>query len=359
MGYIGIIGNPGADTFEAARVGVTPFGTPRGLASSCWSATQSPRNLDAVVVCGNRAACGSAAALYADLGIPVLMFDLVHLGRGGVRYDGGVVRQYRVTPVDHAWLPERASSGRLEALEAAGQVTIQEPTKRVKGQKIMICGQREGDPTHGMSREAFRAWAEAAVGKCKSLDKSEVVWRPHPLDAYQIAGADAYSDPREESLEDAMAGCWLVVVYSSTCGLDALLAGKPVLADGPAVYSELAGSFNDWKGLCPPDPAKLRTLLERIASTQWTVDEIATGEPFGPFLEPPPEPEEVPEPDDFASIKGIGPKAALVLFEAGFLTFADLCDAPQDHIDSIGLSKPALEALEAYRGETSEAADGE
>ena len=245
-----------------------------------------------------------------------------------------------------AWLPASGDSGRLEALG----ITLREH-KRAKGQSILVVADAP--------RSGGRAWAEAAVGKCKSLDKSEVVWRPHPLDVYQITGADGYSDPREESLEDAMVGCWLVVVYSSTCGLDALLAGKPILADGPAVYSELAGSFSDWKSLGPPDPAKLRTLLERIASTQWTVDEIATGEPFAPFLAPAPEPEEMPEPDDFSSIPGIGPRAAAAIVEGGISTFGELCDVDQERIDALELSKPAAKALAAYRGETSEQGGGE
>ncbi len=317
---------------------------------SGWSKRQARMDFDSIVLIGTRGQCGEAGKFYAAAGFEVLLIDQPHLGRGAEQ-------QYRISPVDHAWLPAHAPEDRLELLERSGVIELSEPVKRTKGQKILVCGQRDGDPTHGMSRSAFRQWAESAVAKCKSLDDSKVVWRPHPYDVYPIAGADGYSDPRKESLEVAMAGCWLVVVYTSNCGLKALLAGKPVLADGEAVYAGLGltGTFSKWSKLRPPDAAKLRTLLARLAYTQWTAAEIATGDPFRPFLEPQPEPEVEPEPDDFTTIKGIGQASARAIVASGIMTFGKLCDLDQKDADTLGLSQPASTALRKYLGETSEA----
>lgn len=358
---VGLFGNdrdPFTDAAQQGLAAVEAVQVVRQIPSG-WSTRQARVDFDAVVLIGNRGRCGEAGKFYRDRGLKVLMVDQPHLGRGSEP------QQYRVSLADHSWLPGAGSLDRLEALEVSGAVAVSDPHQRSKGQKILVCGQRRGDRTHGMSNSAFRAWAEAAIGKCKSLDDSKVIWRPHPLDVYQVVGADLYSDPRNETLDQAMADVWMVVVYSSNAGLQALMAGKRVVSDyyvnegsqtatGKPVYAELCGRFSRWKDVKAPKPDELRSLLARIAYAQWTAEEIATGDPFRPFLEAQPEPEAEPEPDDFTAIKNIGPSSHRSIVASGIKTFEELCALDPKDADTLGLSQTGEAAIRRYLGETSE-----
>lgn len=93
------------------------------------------------------------------------------------------------------------------------------------------------------------------------------VYRPHPRGGIAIPGLVGNS----QSLADALAGARLVVTYSSNVGHDALLAGVPVVAHGPAAYSELSGEEL-------PNVEARRAYFNRVAYGQWSVEEMASGE---------------------------------------------------------------------------------
>lgn len=251
---------------------------------SCWSASQALREVDGAVICGNRGPAGEAARYYQSIGKPVALLDFPHLGRPNEL--GTEPIQWRVTPPDHAWLPEFAGPAPTDRLEKLG-LAIQAPRKRVKGQAVLILGQRSGDPTHNLDRAGFQAWAEAVLAVTRSLTDSKILWRPHPNDVWDIRGADGMSDPRQESLEEALDRSWLVVTHSSNAGLKALLSGLPVIAEGGPVYAPLCGSFARFMhASSPPEQDQVTELLARIAYTQWTEAEIADGTPLLRLLSP-------------------------------------------------------------------------
>jgi hypothetical protein len=241
----------------------------------CWNPRDAYDDMGAVIVVGLREMLAGAAQHYTKLGVPVVLIDLPHLRVPGY---------LRVTPPDHAWLPTFAGApprDRRERILGAFEVGVR---RRVKGQYVALLGQKSGDSAHGMNRGELERWARGAVEKVTALCDSEVVWRPHPKDVWALGGTPRMSDPRTEKLADCLAGAWLAVTYNSTSGLEALLAGLPVLAEGPAVYSSMSGSFRKFKDVAAPDPADVEELLCRIAYTQWTLDEIATGGPLEPLL---------------------------------------------------------------------------
>jgi hypothetical protein len=240
-----------------------------------WSPADAERSADAVVTVGIRGKCAEAAEFYAKRGIPVAMLDLGHLRKPGP--DGKT--QFRVTPPRHDWLPEfEGGSVPYDRLDALG-IEVGE-RRRVKGQHVQIAGQLAGDSAHGKSRGEVIAWAQDVLGRLRSLTDSPIVWRPHPSEVYPIQGVDGMSDPANESLAQALEKTWLLVTWNSTAGLEALIAGLPVVAEGPAVYSALSGSLSDFKGLKAPDRNALRELLAKLAYTQWSPEEIATGMPI-------------------------------------------------------------------------------
>jgi hypothetical protein len=244
-------------------------------APNCFSSAQALRNIDGVVVCEMRGGSGEAARFYASRGLPVVAIDQPHLRR-----DQG--RWFRVTPPEFDWLPEFEGKVPTDRLDALGIELGSR--KRVKAQVVLVVGQRSGDPTHGLGRSEFERWALAVLDVLRRVYDGKVVWRPHPRDVYQIPAFDGWSDPREETLDQALEDAWLVVTLSSTSGLDALIAGLPVVAEGAAVYKAVTGSLDRWKDIQAPSEAELRDVLARIAYTQFSVEEMRTGEPFLRFF---------------------------------------------------------------------------
>lgn len=312
---IGLFGYPGDPLRQAAESGLRALGHHVvGQVPGAWSEGTAFRDLDAVVVCGLRGPCGAASRFYAKLGVPVVLVDYPHLGRGK--------GHWRISPPDLAHLPEFPGKAPRDRLEALG-IEPQE-RKRVKGQHVLVLGQRGGDPTHGMSRGEMQAWAEESVQKLRSLTDSKVVWRPHPTEVYEIAGADGFSDPREETIHQAFEGAWLVVTHSSAGGLEALIAGLPVIATGEPPHKGLTHDFSGFKNIAPPAPDELEDLLARVAYTQWSEAEIATGEPFAALL---PDPDAVPRTAEASAeikalmkLEGIGEATAERLHSAGITT---------------------------------------
>jgi hypothetical protein len=99
--------------------------------------------------------------------------------------------------------------------------------------------------------------------------------------ALHTAGEVAANTVIAEAIEAAR----LVCVYSSTAGLEALIAGCPVVAWGPSCYRELCAKPGEIAEAEHPGVEAVEGLLERIAYTQWSLDELATGEPFRFVLE--------------------------------------------------------------------------
>jgi hypothetical protein len=148
-----------------------------------------------------------------------------------------------------------------------------------------------------MDGGSYRRWVIQTLSNLRSLTDSKITWRPHPKDRWWLEGVDGVSDPEEEPLAAALNRSWLVVTYNSTAGLEALISGLPVVAEGPAVYSGLAWKLNQFARVVPPDVEGVRDLLAAVAYTQWTAEEIASGLPLEVALKGRTLPGRPPEPE--------------------------------------------------------------
>lgn len=263
-----ILANP-ADRFsESVEDGVRRLGFDvQREAAHCWMSTQATTKVRAVVACGTHGLYSEIGAYYRKAGIAFAAVDRPYLNAPG---------QVRVAP-SRTWLPEFDGPVPLDRLESLGIETSER--RRVKNQCVLILGQRTGGEAHGMNRGPFEMWAQSVVERVKSLSDSRVVWRPHPADVWPVEGAPL-SDPRERSLADDLAEAWLVVTYNSDAAIEALIAGLPVVAEGPAVYSEISGSLSSFGKIAAPPAGHLREVLARIAYSQWTAEEIVSGLPL-------------------------------------------------------------------------------
>ena len=122
-------------------------------------------------------------------------------------------------------------------------------------------------------------WHDGAGRRLAALTARPVVFRAHPKSRLYPEAAAV-----QPSLDAALTDCHAVVTWASAIAAQALVAGVPVFYEAPA--SICAGACQ--RGLegierpCYPDrlPA-----LERLAWAQWSLAEIACGEPFARLRE--------------------------------------------------------------------------
>lgn len=119
-------------------------------------------------------------------------------------------------------------------------------------------------------------WNDVFLPEIQAATGREVRLRVHPGNQE----AQRQAKPLEEDLEN----CWAVVLWGSTVGLKAILAGVPVFHVSPYFIAADAarrwGEFdleNPYTG--PREPA-----LHKMAWAQWSVKEIEDGLPFRHLL---------------------------------------------------------------------------
>lgn len=174
--------------------------------------------------------------------------------------------------------PTPASSPRFDALGL-----IPAPW-RIGGSHILVAANR----SFGLPGRIMRPnWAEQVEKELARLTDVSIRVRGHP-------GND---EPKKNPLQADLDGAALVIIWSSTVGVHALVQGIPVVCCSPDwVCKDAALGLDGLKtflrgednALPDVDLSVLRAAsLERMAWAQWTVEEIESGLPFC-FLLPDP-----------------------------------------------------------------------
>lgn len=142
---------------------------------------------------------------------------------------------------------------------------------RATGDHILLC---PGRPFGMPGRIQPADWAQNVRQRLEKITKRPIRVRPHP----------GNSKPAKP-LADDLAGAHCVVIWSSSAGVHALVAGISVICEAPnwicktAAGNELIHVEHPWMD----DDARLAA-LQRMAWGQFSIDEIATGEPFRRLL---------------------------------------------------------------------------
>lgn len=138
---------------------------------------------------------------------------------------------------------------------------------RKDGGHVLVCAQRGIGSRHMASP---LEWHNSVARRLRALTKREIVIRVHP--------EDRNLRTKQPPLEEQWRGAWAVVIWSSGAGVRALIEGLPVIFDAPHwICGSAAGLVENIESLRMPErlPA-----LQRMAWAQWTVSELASGEPF-------------------------------------------------------------------------------
>jgi len=140
---------------------------------------------------------------------------------------------------------------------------------RGSGRHIVVREQR-GIGSERMASPPF--WHDQVMARLRALTGRPIVLRKHPKTA-----------PEQPTLAEALMDVHAVVTWASSIAAQALVLGVPVFYEAPRIVC--AGACN--KGLegieTPARPDRLPA-LERLAWAQWSMREIARGDPFRHLL---------------------------------------------------------------------------
>ncbi len=134
------------------------------------------------------------------------------------------------------------------------------------GGYALICGQVPGDMSVA-GVDLVRVYQDAAA-QCRDMGY-DPRFRPHPKGGMELPGVDVL----EGSLADALVGAEFVISWNSNSGVDAAMAGVPVVAlDRGSMAFEIASHI-----VAPPWRPSRSEWARGLAWKQWTIEEMASG----------------------------------------------------------------------------------
>lgn len=140
---------------------------------------------------------------------------------------------------------------------------------RTDGGHILVC------PSRGISATmpCPKDWTARTVGTLRRYTDREIRVRPHPGNWKKLA------EHPDVGLAKDLENAWACVIWASTAGLRALVAGIPVIRTAPHWIAEGAAG-NDLSQIEAPSMPDRLPVFERLAWAQWSLSEIESGLPF-------------------------------------------------------------------------------
>ncbi|KEZ77344.1 capsule polysaccharide biosynthesis protein [Salinisphaera hydrothermalis C41B8] len=142
------------------------------------------------------------------------------------------------------------------------------PWQAHSSDRVLLIGQVPGDIS--LDGIDVAQWAADRAARLTALDK-HVVYRPHPLKPTPCPPEAALSDC---DLATELAAAGQVVTYSSTTGVESVLAGVPVVVEGPGSMAWPMASHAIEAPLVRPDR---QAWCCDLAWKQWQHSELADG----------------------------------------------------------------------------------
>ena len=215
---------------------------------------------DTVYVCWNRyREWHDAATQVEKAGGRVIVAENGYVGG---RHDGG--DHYAVALGGH----NGSGSWKVGGRERWDALSIDLKPWRWRGGYILVCPNRPfGRPDIVMPP----SWHRDVTRRLEKVTRREIRVRPHP-------GNSKPNIPLADDLANACA----VVVWSSSVGIRALIEGIPVIAESPRWVCKTATEPLGVAGIESPsfDDARRERAMIEMSWAQWSLAEIAGGEPF-------------------------------------------------------------------------------
>lgn len=201
-----------------------------------------------------------------SVGVPLVVMDLGYFKRAKGSTDRDGYNQVGIGRI--GWVPDcEVDSSRWDAL---GIADASEPVAN-RPKSVLVLGQVPNDSQHGFTEKQLNRWFDERTADFRAQGYT-VVFRPHPCHLKGKAPTcDRISSPTLCTLSKALAECSHVVTYNSTAGLEAILAGVPVVCHESAHYHHIRYESSR---------SEVMRHFHRLAWSQWTCDEIESGAPI-------------------------------------------------------------------------------
>jgi hypothetical protein len=219
-----------------------------------------------ILVLWNRYGAGEAAAdRWERAGGTVLVAENGYLG-----HDEHGVQMYALARHGH----NGSGSWPVGGPERFARLRVEPRPWRAQGRHIYVRGQR------GIGAKSMASppgWHKTIAAQLKRLTQRPVIVREHPGQPANAIGCQ---------IAHELAGAHACVIWSSAAGVRALVEGVPVFYHAPHWICAGAAKrgLSELESPLMDDAARLRA-LERMAWAQWSIAEIASGEPFARLLE--------------------------------------------------------------------------
>lgn len=135
-----------------------------------------------------------------------------------------------------------------------------------------VCGQLPRDTTVQDTDHAL--WCRQTLQQLKDMGK-RAIFRPHPRARYDLeCYGIPFGDMRIEKLPRALSVAKCFVTYNSTSGVDAAIAGVPVIAFDKGSFAYEIASHSLEEPLVTPDRTRW---LAKLGYAQWSLPEMSSG----------------------------------------------------------------------------------
>jgi hypothetical protein len=250
--HIGIYHRPNAPMghiFKAIKQGAEFLGHTCAWRNPGPFTSDQVEAFDLIAIWGRFSGNEKVHQAYQAKGVPVLVVEGAYLDPGPDRVALGIGKHY--------WLPEKIG-GKTRGPD------ISLLPRQEGGDYILICGQENPH------------WCNKTAQNFRFVTDRETVFRPHPR--RPDACKNAHRVTRDTSLEQDMAGAWMVACETSNVGTLALMAGKPVFCHPRAMYAHLANTdlLSVEDPFFPTDEQR-RDYLARLAWAIWEKPELEDG----------------------------------------------------------------------------------
>jgi hypothetical protein len=153
------------------------------------------------------------------------------------------------------------------------------------GQNIVIFGQHS-QSEQWSNRLPVNAWLENLVTEIKKCSNRPIIYRPHPRDRFFQKIGDFHTSipikiPNSHDVYDhekELNNAWCAINACSGPGVQSVIEGVPVFVEKDSLAWPV--SIKDLSTIEQPSYPERELWFEKICNTEWTIDEIASGQPL-------------------------------------------------------------------------------
>ena len=157
------------------------------------------------------------------------------------------------------------------------------------GSDILICTQRI-DSEQWVGQPDIRSWLDTTISTLRKHTDRKIIIRPHPrlglinrwpgVDVIKPRSIpDTYDD---YDFVSALANAWAVVNHNSSPGIVSIINGVPAFVGKSSLAADIANT--KLSSIEIPSRRDRSRWIDRMAHTEWTAEELASGQPIQDLL---------------------------------------------------------------------------